>query len=63
MKLFFACLAALTALTISAQAAPQAQRVICNVDAASKCSAAANDRAALKGRLQAAFFIAACPCG
>ena len=53
MKLFFVCLAALTALTISAQAAPQIQRVIYNVDAANKCSAAANDRAALKDGLQA----------
>jgi tetratricopeptide (TPR) repeat protein len=60
MKPFFACLAALStaalttaALAIAAQAAPQVQRVIYNVDAASKCSAAANDRAALKDGLQA----------
>ena len=52
MKLFFAC-AALAALTSAAQAASQIQQVIYNVDAVSKCSAAANDQAAPKEGLEA----------
>ena len=52
MKLFLA-VAAISALTAPVQAAPQVQQVIYNVDAASKCSAAANDQAALKDGLEA----------
>jgi tetratricopeptide (TPR) repeat protein len=51
MKLFLACAAAL--ISTAAQAAPQIQQVIYNVDAVSKCSAAANDQAAPKDGLEA----------
>jgi tetratricopeptide (TPR) repeat protein len=51
MKLFLA--AAAIAATTAAHAAPQIQQVIYNVDAASKCSAAANGQAALKDGLAA----------
>jgi tetratricopeptide (TPR) repeat protein len=51
MKLFLACAAVL--ISTAAQAAPQIQQVIYNVDAVSKCSAAANDQAASKDGLEA----------
>jgi len=52
MKFLLACAAA-SLISTAAQAAPQIQQVIYNVDAASKCSAAANDQAALKDGLEA----------
>ncbi len=52
MKLLLAC-AAIAALTSAALAAPQIQQVIYNVDAAGKCSAAANDRGASRDGLEA----------
>jgi tetratricopeptide (TPR) repeat protein len=52
MKFLLACAAA-SLISTAAQAAPQIQQVIYNVDAASKCSAAANDQAAPKDGLEA----------
>lgn len=47
MKVLLAA-SAILALTVAAQAAPQVQQIIYNVDAAAQCSAAANDQANLK---------------
>src|SRR5438445_889893 len=53
MKLFLA-VTALAALAVpAAQAGPQVRQVIYNVDAVSKCSAAANGQANLKDGLEA----------
>lgn len=53
MRLFLACAAVAALMGTAAQAAPQIQQVIYNVDAVSKCSAAANDQAAPKDGLEA----------
>ncbi len=54
MKLLFAAtLTATVVMTIAVQAGPQIQQIIYNVDAVSRCSAAANNQSDLKDGLQA----------